>query len=135
VTGLAGVLTAAAVARVAAGAAVARLAAGAAANVLAVGAAAVEIPTFPGGAGTAPGVTSENWKVEIVPGAAAEDPAAESVIVLPGAATVGVAVNSMLGPGCMVTVVCAVLVCPRLSVMTSWKVTVPEVFGTVTGCI
>jgi hypothetical protein len=108
-------------------------AAGAAPAAVAMG--ADDTPRFPGGLGAAPGVTSENWKVERVPGAAAVDPTADSVIVPPGAATAGVALKVTLGPGCMVTVVCAVLVCPRLSVTTSWKVTVPDSFGTVTGCI
>jgi hypothetical protein len=70
----------------------------------------------------------------MLPGAAADEPLPVSVMTPPGPTVVGAAVKTAMGMLWMVTVaVTGALCCPKLSVTTNWNVTVPEVFGTVTG--
>ena len=68
-----------------------------------------------------------------MPGETALDPAPESVMVPLGPTVAGVAASAAVGAAWMVTVwVTGALWVPRLSMTMSWKVTVPEVFATVT---
>jgi hypothetical protein len=92
----------------------------------------------PGAAGVvaAPGgATTEYVYCAMVPGAVADEPLPVSVMTPPGPTVEGVAVKTATGMLWIVTVaVTGALCCPKLSVTTNWNVTVPEVFGTVTGC-
>ena len=112
----------------------------AAADVVAAGA---EVAVVAAVASVAPvsemGVTvgnTENWNELMVPGDTAVEPAAESVIVPLGPTVAGVAASTAVGAAWMVTVwVTGALWVPRLSMTMSWKVTVPEVFVTVTAWV
>jgi len=82
------------------------------------------------------GDSTENWYELMVPGETAVDPAAESVIAPLGPTVAGVAASTAVGAAWMVTVwVTGALWVPRLSMTMSWKVTVPEVFATVTAWV
>jgi hypothetical protein len=81
------------------------------------------------------GGTTEYVYCAMVPGAVAVEALPVSVMTPPGPTVEGVAVKTATGMPWIVTVaVTGALCCPKLSVTTSWNVTVPEVFGTVTGC-
>lgn len=82
------------------------------------------------------GDSTENWYELMVPGETAADPAPDSVIVPLGPTVAGVAASTAVGAAWMVTVwVTGALWVPRLSMTMSWKVTVPEVFATVTAWV